>query len=205
MSGPTGRTLPRLGAILAPVATPPAGIQEAAPAAPTPRSAPPVASPAMGPATKPAVVNPHADAAPPAWDVTDGNVYPEATDHVYLVPRQVYLPRSVHMRAKSYAAESGMSVTEMIVTALSDMYTAVPAYVQREKAQESPVGLDLYAIPQRARRTRQPDRQVQTSIRITDEQLAAMDRLALQYGLNRSRLLGVCLQLWLAQKVGQAT
>lgn len=131
-------------------------------------------------------------------DVGDGLV----EEQIYLVPRQVYLPRSTHANAKRYGLETGMSVTEMIVTAVSDMHAAVGPYLRHERDQQRKTeGSGIYPIPQSRRRKRTADSQVQTSVRITDLQLDVMDKLAQRYGINRSKLLAVCLRLWLLEKI----
>lgn len=205
------RTLPSIGAILRPAtAAQPVDDRTSEPATPTrqPTKAPASQTLAREPEVMPKSVSPTLApdrSVPRVWDVTSANQGDNVDETVYLVPRQVYLPRSTHAQAKAYAAESGIPVTEMIVTALSDMHAALPAFLRQERMRDdaSAAG-ELYAIPQRARRNRNPDRQVQTSIRVTDQQLIVMDDLATRHGVNRSKLLAICLQMWLADRAPNA-
>jgi len=111
----------------------------------------------------------------------------------YLRSIAVYLPRSIHQAVAQKAEAEGTTRTALILAAVNathkDLATA-PGDDDRVDGE----GGDLFDIPQRKAPS---ELTVQTSIRVTDRQLNAIDDLVANHGLNRSRLLTKALKLYL--------
>lgn len=108
----------------------------------------------------------------------------------YLRTKAVQLPRSVHRRVTEEAARRGTTGTALMLTAINSTYRLLPAAL-RER--QRPAG-SLFDIPQ-DRLAQEPT--VQTTLRMTDTQLEAINELVTANSTNRSRLFGVAISLFL--------
>ena len=108
----------------------------------------------------------------------------------YLRTKAVQLPRSVHQRVTEEAARRGTTATALMLTAINSTYHLLPDALRKTTR---PVG-SLFDIPQ-DRLTQEPT--VQTTLRMTDAQLEAINALVTVNSTNRSRLFGVAINLFL--------
>ena len=113
---------------------------------------------------------------------------------MYLQSITVYLPRTTAQRLTDAAAAAGMTRTAFILQAVNATHTSIAN--STEAAQVDVDDGDLFAVPQAHRGGKPPS--VQTTIRVTDDQLAGLTRLAAQAGINRSRAITACLELYLS-------
>ena len=114
-----------------------------------------------------------------------------STGRQYLRSIALYLPRSMHKRVAEQASARGTTRTALILTAVNRTHSRLaPALASEERAG----GGDLFDIPQR-KTVKEPS--VQTTIRVTDRQIAAIDELVTQNATNRSRLIATALTLYL--------
>lgn len=114
-----------------------------------------------------------------------------STGRQYLRSIALYLPRSMHKRVAEQASARGTTRTALILTAVNRTHSRLaPAFASEERAG----GGDLFDIPQQ-KTVKEPS--VQTTIRVTDRQIAAIDELVTQNATNRSRLIATALTLYL--------
>jgi predicted transcriptional regulator len=104
----------------------------------------------------------------------------------------IYLPRSLHQRLGERAEAEGSTRTALILIAINRTHDTIGSALDPRPAGGD--GADLFDIPQRTAR-KEPS--VETTIRVTDRQLAAIDNLATDHGANRSRLISAALQMYL--------
>lgn len=123
--------------------------------------------------------------APAASDV-------EPSGRQYKSPKQVYLPRSLHQRCLAVAGERSTTMTALILQAVNATHQRLDDVLRADDESASPG--DLFAIPQATVAT---EPSVQTTMRLTDQQLAVLDDLARRYQTKRSRLLAAALRLYL--------
>lgn len=144
-------------------------------------------APATGQAPARLASRPEAPVPPPGEELTgpDGDGARQ-----YLRTISVYLPRSLHRASAAAAAAQGTTRTALILRALNSTHELIGA----ELAGASTGGADLFDIPQ-DRAAAEP--QAQTTIRVTDAQLAVLQRLAARHGVNRSKLVATALRLHL--------
>jgi hypothetical protein len=122
-------------------------------------------------------------------DANDGR----PAERQYLRSIALYLPRSLYRTVGKHAESHSTTRTAVILTAVNHTHHQL----SRELVADSPAargGGDLFDIPQE-RTEKEPS--VQTSIRVTDQQLDAMDSLARKLETNRSRLIATALSLYL--------
>jgi hypothetical protein len=112
----------------------------------------------------------------------------------YLRSIALYLPRTLHQQLGTAAADVGATRTALILGAINSTHArlgpalAAPApTVHRD---------DLFVVPQN-RPSSEPS--VQTTIRVTDAQYAAITALVAEHNTNRSRLIATALELHLAE------
>lgn len=117
---------------------------------------------------------------------------PEALGRQYKSPKQVYLPRSLHQRCLAVADERSTTMTALILQAVNATHQRLDDVLRADDESASPG--DLFAIPQATAAT---EPSVQTTMRLTDQQLAVLDDLARRYQTKRSRLLAAALRLYL--------
>ena len=115
----------------------------------------------------------------------------EAPGRQYLRSMSIYLPRSLHQRLGQRADADGRTRTALILMAVNHTHDSIGTALNPESAD---TGSELFDIPQRTAR-KEPS--VETTIRVTDRQLAAIDNLVGEHGANRSRLISVALQTYL--------
>ena len=115
----------------------------------------------------------------------------EAPGRQYLRSMSIYLPRSLHQRLGQRADADGRTRTALILMAVNHTHDSIGTALNPESAD---TGSELFDIPQRTAR-KEPS--VETTIRVTDRQLAAIDNLVAEHGANRSRLISVALQTYL--------
>lgn len=126
----------------------------------------------------------------PARSATDAT----GTPREYLRSITLYLPRTVHHQLGAAATERGTTRTALILTAVNNTHHRLAA-AMTSPPPASPTGnRDLFAVPQNKPN---PEPSVQTTIRITDAQHAAITALVAEHGTNRSRLVNTALQLHL--------
>lgn len=109
----------------------------------------------------------------------------------YLRTKALQLPRSVHRRVTEEAARRGTTATALMLMAVNSTYQQLPEALRR-KTQQS--GAVLFDIPQ-DRAGQEPT--VQTTLRMTDAQLEAINELVAANSTNRSRLFGTAIELFL--------
>lgn len=114
----------------------------------------------------------------------------------YLRSIAVYLPRSTHQAVAEKAEAAGTTRTALILAAVNATHKDLGVAPPDDDHVDEGVG-DLFDIPQRKAPS---ELTVQTSIRVTDRQLKAIDDLVARHGLNRSRLLTKALKLYLANR-----
>ncbi len=112
----------------------------------------------------------------------------------YLRSIALYLPRTLHQQLGTAAADVGGTRTALILGAINSTHArlgpalAAPApTVHRD---------DLFVVPQNKPNS---EPSVQTTIRVTDAQYAAIAALVAEHHTNRSRLIATALELHLAQ------
>jgi hypothetical protein len=108
----------------------------------------------------------------------------------------VYLPRSTHQAVAEKAEAAGTTRTALILAAVNATHEDLGAAPGDDEHVEGGGG-DLFDIPQRKAPS---ELTVQTSIRVTDRQLKAIDDLVARHGMNRSRLLTKALKLYLGSR-----
>lgn len=121
---------------------------------------------------------------------------PDAPDSgkSYLLPRSIYLPRTLHKNATSFAKDHDTTVTALVLEAVNEVHRELGSYfAARAPAPKKPG--DLFAVPQRKNRAR--ERTFQTTIRVTDEQLIVLDELAGAHAVDRSKLVSSALRLYI--------
>lgn len=101
----------------------------------------------------------------------------------------LYLPRSIHAALAQRAADTGQTRTAMILRAVNTHHEDLQAWLDDQGS--TPVVGGLFDVPQDARAT---EPVVQTALRVTDAQLAAMDELASQLGVRRSHVMVAALR-----------
>ena len=111
----------------------------------------------------------------------------------YLRSIAVYLPRSTHQAVAQKAEATATTRTALILAAVNATHNDLGAATGDDDHVDGGGG-DLFDIPQRKAPS---ELTVQTSIRVTDRQLKAIDDLVARYGMNRSRLLTKALKLYL--------
>jgi hypothetical protein len=110
----------------------------------------------------------------------------------YLRSITIYLPRSVHQQVATAAVARETTHTALILTAINATHARIAAALA---SQTAPIASrDLFDIPQ-DRGPAEPS--VQTTIRVTDSQLQAMETLAASHETNRSHLITAALRLYL--------
>jgi hypothetical protein len=110
----------------------------------------------------------------------------------YLRSIAVYLPRSTHQAVAHKAETTGTSRSALILAAVNATHEYLGPALTDDQPDSG--GGELFDIPQR----RAPSElTVQTSIRVTDRQLQAIDALVVRHETNRSRLLTAALRLYL--------
>ena len=114
----------------------------------------------------------------------------------YLRSIAVYLPRSTHQAVAEKAEAAGTTRTALILAAVNATHKDLAAAPGDDDRVDGGGG-DLFDIPQRKAPS---ELTVQTSIRVTDRQLNAIDDLVASHGLNRSRLLTKALKLYLGSR-----
>ena len=112
-------------------------------------------------------------------------------DRQYLRSMSIYLPRSLHQRLGQRADVDGSTRTALILTAINRTHDTIGSALNPDR---DGTASDLFDIPQRAAR-KEPS--VETTIRVTDRQLDAIDNLAAEHRVNRSRLISAALQVYL--------
>ena len=111
----------------------------------------------------------------------------------YLRTKALQLPRSVHGRVAQEAARRGTTATALMLTAINLTYNRLPDALRET---QRPAGT-LFDIPQ-ARSSQEPT--VQTTLRMTDAQLQAINQLVASNATNRSRLFTVAISLFLDEE-----
>jgi hypothetical protein len=159
------------------------------PEAPARTDAPPtVETPAETGSTLPAnAKKPRRKAPPPPAEA------PSQAQRQYLQSKAFNLPRSIHRRLSDHAATENTTQTALILTALNQTHEELAAVLAAQHT-DAPYGGELFDIPQR-KRDREPT--VQTTIRLTDRQLEAIDGLVTKFGTNRSQLVSAALSIYL--------
>lgn len=140
-----------------------------------------------GPTTTPSPREAGADA-PPSRGDDAGPTEPQ----VYRRSITVYLPRDLHRRVGVAAQSAGITRTALMLEAVNRTHRKLGPVLKR--AQAPATGQDLFAVPQ-ARAATEPS--MQTTLRVTDEQYAALESLADAHTVNRSRIVATALRLYL--------
>ncbi len=109
----------------------------------------------------------------------------------YLRTKALQLPRSVHRRVTEEAARRGTTATALMLMAVNSTHQQLPDALRRQTQQSGGV---LFDIPQ-DRAGQEPT--VQTTLRMTDAQLDAINELVAANSTNRSRLFGTAIALFL--------
>lgn len=115
----------------------------------------------------------------------------EGPSRQYKSPKQVYLPRSLHQQCLAMATDRSTTMTALILQAVNATHERLGEALRTESDTANPG--DLFAVPQAV--VTEPS--VQTTMRLTDQQLGVLDDLARQYQTKRSRLLSAALRLYL--------
>ncbi|AZI59238.1 hypothetical protein EH165_14915 [Nakamurella antarctica] len=115
----------------------------------------------------------------------------QAVARNYARPMSVYLPRSAHETLARVAADRKLTHTALMLLAINVTHSRLAELLNRDSA--SPKG-DLFEIPQR---TTESEPSIQTTIRVTDAQLDAIDGLALKFDSNRSKVTAAAICLYL--------
>lgn len=108
----------------------------------------------------------------------------------YLRTKAVQLPRSIHRQVTAEAARRGTTATVLMLTAINSTYHLLPTALRDT---QPPAG-GLFDVPQD--RVRQ-EPTVQTTLRMTDAQLDAINELVAANATNRSRLFSTAIGLYL--------
>jgi hypothetical protein len=110
----------------------------------------------------------------------------------YLRSITIYLPRSIHRKVAVEATARETTRTALILTAINATHPQIGSALAD---QDAPTGKrDLFDIPQ-LRVVVEPS--VQTTIRVTDNQLRAIETLVSKHETNRSHLIIAALRLHL--------
>lgn len=112
----------------------------------------------------------------------------------YLQLKAFNLPRSLHRRLSERAAADKVTQTSLILAAVNRTHGQLAAWLEADARGAGASG-DLFDVPQ-AKTDREPP--VQTTCRLTDRQVEAIEGLASQLGTNRSRLITAALTLYLS-------
>lgn len=112
----------------------------------------------------------------------------------YLQLKAFNLPRSLHRRLSERAAADKVTQTSLILTAVNRTHGQLAGWLEADARGAGAAG-DLFDVPQ-AKTDREPP--VQTTCRLTDRQVEAIEGLAGQLGTNRSRLITAALTLYLS-------
>ncbi len=115
-------------------------------------------------------------------------------DAGYLLPRSIYLPRSLHKNATAFARENDTTVTALVLDAINEVHSELGAYFSAQAPSDRKPG-HLFAVPQK--KGKAGERTFQTTIRVTDEQLVVLDELASAYTVDRSKLVSAALRLYI--------
>ncbi len=118
---------------------------------------------------------------------------PAVGERQYLRSIAIYLPRSVHQQLGLAAAERKTTRTALILGAINTTHESLGRALADEVT-PPPSGRELFSVPQ-DRTTSEPS--VQTTIRVTDVQHAAIETLVAENKTNRSRLIATALRLYL--------
>jgi len=110
----------------------------------------------------------------------------------YLRSITIYTPRSVHRAVGLASGERKTTRTALILAALNATHQQIGEVLTSSKATAG--DRDLFAVPQ-SRVATEPS--VQTTIRVTDSQFAAIENLVAEHATNRSRLVTAALQKYL--------
>ena len=116
----------------------------------------------------------------------------ETPGREYLRSMPISLPRSLHQRLAERARAEGNTRTAIILTAVNRSHDSIGVALNPPTV---PSGNDLFDIPQRGPR-KEPS--VETTIRVTDRQQAAIEALAETHHVNRSRLICTALEVYLS-------
>lgn len=114
---------------------------------------------------------------------------PEPPGRRYTRSISIYLPRSLHAALGKHAEASGQTRTAIILRAVSLHHQELSGWIVRDDEDLAEGG--LFEVPQRGRAV---EPVVQTALRVTDEQLAAMDELARQLNVRRSHIMVAALR-----------
>jgi len=169
----------------------PPGVQEAERPAPQPRNQ--LASSAGDVSANP--VRRTRPTAPP--ERIDQTAAPSG--HQYLRSIAIYLPRTMHRTLGEHAIARGSTRTSLILNAVNHTHDQLGAELAADRPKSG--GGDLFDIPQE-KVMKEPS--VQTTIRVTDRQLHAIDALVTALETNRSRLITAALTLYLTKNAGTA-
>lgn len=131
----------------------------------------------------------HADSSAPT-----ANAGTTPRPRVYLQSITVYLPRTLAEQLADAASAAGLTRTAFLLKAVNATHAKIVDAEQETGRPEQAAG-DLFAVPQADRTSRPPS--VQTTTRVTDEQLAVLNRLATQVGVHRSRVIAASLEMYL--------
>lgn len=163
-----------------------------------PRQAKPPQSPAL--ASTAGVDTDAAEGGPPRQRAVRSETTPDSPPAVtgpgrrqYLRSITIYLPRSVHEQLATAAAARGTTRTALLLIAISATHAELGPALAEQRGSEAQKG--LFEIPQH-RRVAEPA--VQTTIRVTDSQLEAIEDLGRKYEASRSGLVVAALRLFLA-------
>lgn len=129
----------------------------------------------------------------PAADHAPGRSRSQIAQPRYTRSISLYLPRSIHATLATRATDTGQTRTAIILRAVSTHHRELRAWIGDDNA--APTAGGLFDVPQDARST---EPVVQTALRVTDAQLAAMDELARQLGVRRSHIMVAALRAELA-------
>lgn len=116
----------------------------------------------------------------------------EAEPQVYRRSITVYLPRDLHRRVGVAAQSAGITRTALMLEAVNRTHRKLGPALKRPEAPAT--DQDLFAVPQ-ARAASEPS--MQTTLRVTDEQYAALESLADAHTVNRSKIVTTALRLYL--------
>lgn len=116
------------------------------------------------------------------------------SDTGYLLPRSIYLPRTLHKNATAFAKENDTTVTALVLDAVNEVHGELGAYFVAQAPSDRKPG-HLFAVPQK--KGKAGERTFQTTMRVTDEQLVVLDELASAHAVDRSKLVSVALRLYI--------
>lgn len=196
MSSPQPMATPNLAELLTKKsAKPPSERGVSSPiAVPTLDAAPPAGPDVVeGPTAEQGVAKSSAPAGPQAFSV-QAPTASVGEQREYLRSIALYLPRTLHQQLGAAAADVGGTRTALILGAINSTHArlgpalAAPAPIVHRD--------DLFVVPQN-KPSSEPS--VQTTIRVTDAQYAAITALVAEHHTNRSRLIATALELHLAE------